>query len=187
VRRALGAAALAGTLALAAVAPAHADAPATRTAVAFGLTGVGPSGRSIGVRFGYGGCQGAPRASAVETSASVRLSVTVRDVADPLVACPAIARIGRRVVTLRAALRGRRILGWTAMASEPTSRCPGAIGVPRVLGMASADARRLLDGLGLRPSASTGGEVVGQRPAPWSSAPHAGAVQLAIARRAPAR
>ncbi len=123
-------------MALGAAAPAGATG---REALPFAVTGIGASQRTIAVTFEFGGCQGAPRATAAETPTTVRISVTVLDNSGPGVACPALEAIAHRVVRLRSALAGRWIVG-DGLSPSPFGAGPGACGqkrkVPSVVGMA---------------------------------------------------
>ncbi|HVW17019.1 MAG TPA: PASTA domain-containing protein [Solirubrobacteraceae bacterium] len=175
--------AVAALAALAGATPAAGQDGRVR-AVAYGVTGVGPSGRSVAIAFTYGGCEDDPRVTVHETATAVGIGVTVRDRGGPDVACPAIAVLARRTVRLSAPLEGRRILGWTARAGAmpPSAACPdGASALARVVQMAAGDARRLLRGRGLvaRTSADAG-EVTAQRPAAGTCVRAGSVVRLTV-------
>jgi hypothetical protein len=166
---------LAAVVAMAALAggPVPTDRP-----LDWALAGVGPGGRALVVQPGvYGGCdQGTPRVSVRETRSQILVTVTVTSVQGPVVVCPAIARYARaRTVRLARPVSGRPISG-DLQADAPgfvlDARVPGSAGprVPRVVGLASNDARQVLCAWRIRTAPyRAGGRVVGQHPRPGAA------------------
>jgi hypothetical protein len=139
------------------------------------LAGVGAGGRALVVQPGvYGGCdQGTPRVSVRERASGIVITVTVKSVQGPEVICPAIAKYApAQRVRLARPVAGRPVSG-DLQAEQPgfvlDSRTPGhtATRVPRVVGLASSDARQVLCAWRIRTAPYRGGgRVVGQRPRP---------------------
>jgi hypothetical protein len=137
------------------------------------LAGVGAGGRALVVQPGvFGGCdQGTPRVSVHETASDVVVTVTVRTTQGPDVVCPAIAKYApAQTVRLSRPVAGRPVSGdlqsdrpgFLLDSHTPTS--PRAR-VPRVVGLASADARQVLCSALIRTAPYRGGgRVVAQRP-----------------------
>jgi len=142
------------------------------------LAGVGSGGRTLVVQPGvYGGCdQGTPRVSVRERPSGIVVRVTVKTVQGPEVVCPAIARYApAHSVRLAQPVGGRPVSG-DLRADTPgfvlVSRRPGATAprVPRVIGLASADARQVLCSWRIATAPYRGsGEVVGQHPRPGAA------------------
>jgi hypothetical protein len=166
---------LAAVVAMAALAggPVPTDRP-----LDWALAGVGAGGRALVVQPGvYGGCdQGTPRVSVRETRSHIVVTVTVKSVQGPEVVCPAIARYApaQRVRVARP-VAGRPV-GGDLEADTPgfvlDARTPGRARprVPRVVGLASGDARQVLCAWRIRTAPyRASGRVVGQRPRPGAA------------------
>jgi hypothetical protein len=137
------------------------------------LAGVGARGRALIVQPGvYGGCdRGTPEVAVRETASDITVTVTVRSVQGPEVVCPAIAKYARpQTVRLAHPVAGRPVSGhlqahapgFLLQSRTPTS---GAPRVPRVVGLASSDARQVLCSASIRTAPYRGGgRVVAQRP-----------------------
>jgi hypothetical protein len=144
---------------------------ATRSvAVRWSLVGTGPGARSLVIRYEHGACDGVARATATGTSTAIRIRVTRSGPTGGVPrACPQVVGLFRLTVHLRNPVGGRRIHGGTPGAPLPTPSGPRA--VPRVLGLAPADARSVLaaNGLGSRTTTRKGEvrlpQVVAQSPA----------------------
>jgi hypothetical protein len=156
-----------------------AEAGARRKPIHWSLVQVGPDQRSVEVSVRYGGCEGDPVGTATEAANSIRIKVTVESPTDPHAVCPAIARIRDIAVPLKARLAGRRI---DEAAMEPSAR------VPRLVGLAPADANRLALADGLfrvrtrRVHAHVPRPVVReQSPAAGASVPGSATVRLVVA------
>jgi hypothetical protein len=166
---------LAAVAVMAAVAggPVPADRP-----LDWALAGVSASGRTLVVQPGiYGGCDwGTPRVSVRERRAHIVVTVTVKSVQGPEVMCPAIAKYAHaQSVRLARPVDGRPISG-DLQADTPgfvlDSRTPADARprVPRVIGLASGDARQVLCSWRIRTMPYRGGgQVVAQRPRPGSA------------------
>ena len=164
-----------------------AEAGAVRRAIAWSLVQAGPNERSLEVSFAYGGCQRAPRAEAVESRAGLRIIVSVEVPQQRAVACPDFLRLARARVALRSPIRGRPLLGsWNVSSAGAV---PSRV-VPRVIGLAPGDARRVLAGWKARPGLHAvtrvrhgrGGvpRVTAQSPSPGAAAPGSGLVVLHV-------
>jgi PASTA domain len=176
-RRALALACAAVAIAFGVGSEATAGAAVTQVPAQWDVLGVGPGARSLRLVYLVGGCEsGPPTVAAAETAASVTVTVTVQDNQSPGIACPADLGYATTSVALSAPLGGRAILGRPA---TPVGFYPGGLlnvhgrlelSVPRLLGMAPADARRTLDLYGLQERAHAGPRrgglrrVVAQRP-----------------------
>jgi hypothetical protein len=142
------------------------------------LGGVGGGARSLVVQPGvFGGCdQGSPHVSVRESRSDIVVTVTVKTVQGPDVVCPAIAKYApAQTVRLAGPVAGRPVSGelqsdrpgFLLEARTPTS---GAPRVPRVVGLASSDARQVLCSALIRTAPYRGGgRVVAQRPRPGAS------------------
>jgi hypothetical protein len=139
------------------------------------LAGVGGGGRWLLVQPGvFGGCdQGSPKVSVRESAADVVVTVSVKTLQGPDVVCPAIAKyVAPQTVRLARPVAGRPVSGqlqsvrpgFLLESRTPTSRTPR---VPRVVGLASSDARQVLCSALIRTAPYRGGgRVVAQRPRP---------------------
>jgi hypothetical protein len=164
-----------------------AEAGSARQAVSWSLVQAGPNERSLDVSFGYGGCESDPKAEAAESPHGLRITVTVEVPQQRGIVCPAIARIGRMRVALRAPIRGRPLLGSWRVSSPGFGR---ARTVPRVIGLAAGDARRVVDGWTTSPKLHAAirvrhgrrglPRVTSQSPSPGAPAPRGGVVVLHV-------
>ena len=143
------------------------------------LAGVGAGGRALVVQPGvYGGCdQGVPQVSVRERASELVVTVTVKTVQGPEVVCPAIAKYApAQTVRLSRPVAGRPVSG-DLQAQAPgfvlDARTPAGssrLRVPRVVGLASADARQELCSWRIRTAPyRSGGRVVTQRPRPGAA------------------
>jgi hypothetical protein len=142
------------------------------------VAGVAAGGRALVIQPGiYGGCdQGTPRVSVRESASDIVVTVTVKSVQGPEVACPAIARYApAQRVRLGRPVAGRPVSG-DLQADVPgfvlSSRTPQNTRprVPRVVGLASSDARDALCAWGIRTAPYRGGgRVVAQTPRPGTT------------------
>lgn len=113
----------------------------TRQPISWSLVQAGPGERSLEIAIVYGGCERNPGTTVTEYTSGVSIVVTTESPpADAI--CPADARVAIIRAALQAPLRGRRVLGtWTVS--------NGALAevrrVPRVVGLAPGDARRVVD------------------------------------------
>jgi hypothetical protein len=171
---------LAAVVAMAALAGGVGGGDISDRPLDWALAGVGAGGRTLVVQPGvYGGCdRGTPRVSVRERRSRIVVTVTVRSVQGPEVVCPAIARYApARSVRLARPVSGRPISGdlqadapgFVLESRTPTSARPR---VPRVVGLASSDARLVLCAWRIR-AVTVGpthrGRVVGQRPRPGAA------------------
>ena len=136
------------------------------------LAGVGQGGRTLIVQPGiYGGCdQGTPDVAVDADASAIVVTVTVKTVQGPDIACPAIARYAEaRRVRLAQPVAGRPVSG-DRQARRPGAaldfRAPsaGRPRVPRVVGLAGADARQVLCAWRIRATPAGRGRVVAQHP-----------------------
>ncbi len=139
--------------------------PAPRKTQQWAFVSMGPGARSVRIAYTYGGCDRDPRERVVATARAVRIVVTVAVPSNPRKACIAIARSARPEVRLEAPLAGRRLLGWAGAEQPDPGACRPRRRLPRVVGLAAADARRALAETGLRPTGAASGAVTAQRPA----------------------
>jgi hypothetical protein len=169
---------LAAVVAMAALAGGVGGGDISDRPLDWALAGVGAGGRTLVVQPGvYGGCdRGTPRVSVRERRSRIVVTVTVRSVQGPEVVCPAIARYApARSVRLARPVSGRPI-GGDLQADAPgfvlDSSVPRSAGprVPRVVGLASSDARQVLCAWRIRTAPYRGGgRVVGQHPRPGAA------------------
>ena len=147
---------LAATAALASCLAARASAD-SKVAATWDVVSVGPHARSLDLVFITGGCLSPTAdASVVETAASVTVTVTLTDQSAPGVACPDFARYATTSVPLSAPLAVRVIRGRPAAGLNGYAGALINVGghldvrVPRLVGLAPADANHTLDLDGLR-------------------------------------
>ncbi len=129
-----------------AYAPGHVLAGASCVSVPWLALEVGPDARSILVTLMPGCFPDSPRAVARETTSTISIQVTAAPPAPGPATC-----IDEPVVSLRAPIEGRRIeAGAWPQRLRYGSMAGDVLGVPRLLGLAPADARRILWLQGLR-------------------------------------
>lgn len=155
--------------------PANADQPGWHDRrIGWALAGVDRDERSLVVQPGWwGGCdQGPPEVRVAETATGISIETVVRepDGIESMI-CPAIARTSPPVrVELTAPVEGRRVTGPQRSTAPGAALPPSPVAerrVPRVTGLAAADARRVLCGWLVRARGATGERVVrwqGMRP-----------------------
>jgi hypothetical protein len=163
-----------------------AEPASTRQPISWSLVQAGPRERSLEIGYVYGGCERNPMTTATEYASGVSIAVTT-EAAPARTICPAIAQLVTEQVALRAPLRGRRVLGtWTV-----SNRTPAAIRrVPRVIGLAPGDARRVVDewipirrlhaSIRVRHDRRGLPRVTSQSPAAGAPAPSNGLVRLSV-------
>jgi hypothetical protein len=132
---------------------------------AWAVLRVSPSGRVLVVQAVGGGCGHDPRAIVTERSDAVEIHVQQLAPADPDAICPMIARIDTMRVQLSRPIAGRPLVRQSLRSTTPAAT------MPRVLGLAAADARFALRAQGLRVRADRHGTVRAQRPRPLTLLP----------------
>lgn len=138
--------------------------------------------RALEVEFRFGGCDQNAVGHVSEHPHGIAVTVTIESRQGGEIACPAIAGVGRLKVDLGAPLAGRRLLGtWSPSGPE----APGGRAMPRLIGLAPGDARRMADRIGVaRVRVSHGHRglprVASQTPAPGAPVASDAAVVLRV-------
>jgi hypothetical protein len=160
---------------------------AVRRSIPWSLVQAGPNERSLEVSFAYGGCERNPQADAAESGHGLRITVTVESPQQSGLVCPAFERLARERVPLVRPIRGRPLLGSWKVSS--TGVAPART-VPRVTGLAPADARRVVAEWNVLPRLHAAvrvrhgrrglPRVASQSPNAGAPAPRSGVVELLI-------
>jgi PASTA domain-containing protein len=130
------------------------------------LVQVGPRERSLEASVSWGACESKPVLRVRESARTVAVDAVIEHPRNPREMCILIALEARPTVRLKRPLAGRSILGASKTAPYSLPKTPMRDGssyaeMPRLLGLAPADAKRLLHDLRLPVETHSVGETSG--------------------------